>query len=308
MRIVWPVLIVFAGGCADSRTDQSKPRISVNVQGEVDQFIFSADGKAFLTSVLPSKEALSAERQKPRPWVLWSVSDGKEIARWIGAPITGFNDPGMSDGTAWPVDLFDPPTRTSRYRLLDLTTSTLSDIPGTAETKENCFRPSYSADRSRLAYSTNNKDPKRDAGRVYEKTPSRWNHIADVPGKNVILSPDGKLVATIAEITDNKDPRWSLAVRLITVADGKEQWTSKVDSYGLHGFTPDGRYIIQADNTGHRFFDVTTGQQALLVSTGGRRARNCPDEVAYRNGWVMAVLRTDEKVELVLGMWRLGKR
>jgi hypothetical protein len=83
------------------------------------------------------------------------------------------------------------------------------------------------------------------------------------------------------------------------VADGKERWAATVDSYGLRGFTADGRYVIQADNAGHRLLDAKTGKQAVLVANGPRGDSKGPDSVAYRDGWVAAVVRPGRSAELV---------
>lgn len=75
--------------------------------------------------------------------------------------------------------------------------------------------------------------------------------------------------------------------------------SAKVDSYGLHGFTPDGRYVAQADNAGHRFLDASTGRQAVLVANSPRADARGPGEVAYRDGRVGAVVRPGPSAELV---------
>ena len=296
MRVVGLVLLVAAAGCGEPRASLSKPRATVDTRGEVQQGLFSADGRAFLGWVSPLGKDPAAEVLKPKPWVLWSVADGKEIARWTGDPAPPFDVPGSSDGTVWPVYLSGPPKYTNRCRLLDLTTGIAHDVPGLTGPTDSCTRPSYSADWSRLAYSDYAEDPGRRAGRVYEKTAAGWARIAEVPGENAALSPDGTLVATVGRQADD---RWKLVVRLFGVADRKERWSAAVDSYGLHGFTPDGRYVIQTDNAGHRLLDVATGKQRVLVANGPRGDAQGPAEVAYRDGWVAAVIRTGTAVELV---------
>jgi hypothetical protein len=131
---------------------------------------------------------------------------------------------------------------------------------------------------------------------VYEKSAAGWTRIAEVAGEKATLSPDGKFVATVGRKPDNP---WKLFVRLYAVADGKERWAAPVDSYGLRGFTPDGRYVVQIDNAGHRLFDAKTGRQAVLVANGPRADSKGPGEVAYRAGWVAAVVRTGQSAELV---------
>jgi hypothetical protein len=295
MRVGW-LLLFAAAGCTDPRPNLSKPRARVDTRGEVQQGVFSTDGRAFLGWVTPLGKDPAAERLKPRPWVLWSAVDGKEIARWTGDPTTGFDVPGTSDGTTWPVYLSGPPKFMVRCRLLDLTTGTAGDVPGVTGPTESCTRPSYSADRTRLAYADFAADPDRRTGRVYEKRADGWTRIAEVPGEKAVLSPDGALVATVGK---SPDDRGKLVVRLFGVADRKERWSAAADSYGLHGFTPDGRYVIQADNAGYRLFDAATGRQRALVANGPRGDSQGPGEVAYASGWVAAVVRSGKSVELV---------
>jgi hypothetical protein len=296
MRAVGAVLIVVAAGGADPRESLSKPRAVVATRGEVQEGVFSADGKAFLGWVTPLGKDPAAERLKPRPWVLWAAADGAEVARWTGDPTPGFLVPGSSDGTAWPIYLSEPPAFVTRCRLLDLTAGALRDVPGVAGPTESCTRPSYSADRSRMAYSDYAANAGRRTGRVYERTAAGWARVAAVAGENAALSPDGTLVATVGY---KPGDRSSLVARLFAVADGRERWAAGVDSYGLHGFTPDGRYVVQADNAGHRFLDVATGRQAVLVANGPRGDARGPGEVAYRAGRVAAVVRPGPSAELV---------
>lgn len=295
MRIEWSMLIVVVAGCANPLHNLSRPRSVVNTRGEVQQGIFSADGKAFLGWVTPIGKDSAVERHKSKPWVLWSVADGTEIVRWTGNPTPRFDVPGSSDGTVWPTYLSEPPKFQVRCRLLDLTTGTTHDVPGMTGPTDSCSRPSYSADRTRLAYADFAEDIRRSTGRVYEKTAAAWTRVAQVPGEKAVLSPDGTLVATVGY---KPDVRWTLFVRLFAVADGKERWSAAVESCGLHGFTPDGRYVIQNDNAGHRLFDATTGKQMVLVANGPRGDSNGPSEVAYRDGWVVAVIRSGQSVEL----------
>ena len=297
MRVVWLALVVVAAaaGCTKPGEIPSKPRAKVDTRGEVQQGVFSADGQAFIGWVTPIGKDSAAERLKPKLWVLWSVADGKEIARWTGDPALGFDIPGPSDG--WPVYLSGPPKYTTRCQLLDLTTGTARDVPGVPGPTESCTRPSYSADRKRLAYSDYAQDPGRRTGRVYEKGVDGWTRIAEVPGENAVLSPDGKLVAVVGHKKAGEP--WALVVRVFGVADRKEKWSAAVDSYGLHGFTPDGRYVIQTDNAGHRLLDAATGKQQVLVANSPRADSQGPSEVVYRDGWVAAVVRWGKSVELV---------
>ncbi|HVK10835.1 MAG TPA: hypothetical protein VM597_18850 [Gemmataceae bacterium] len=304
VRVAWAALVVAAGGCDDRPEGLSRGRAGVNTGGQVQEGVFSADGKAFLGWVTPRGKDPAEERRKPRPWVLWSTADGSEIARWTGDPIPKFEAPGSADGTVWPVHMSEPPKIPIRCRLLDLTTGKLHDVPGVNPATEDCTRPSFSADRGQLAYSDYAPDEDRRTARVYEKGADGWRRIAEVPGEKAVLSPDGKLVATLGRTADD---RGKLAVRVFAVADRKERWTAVVDSYGLHGFTPDGRYVVQTDNAGHRLFDVATGKQAVLASNGTRGDSQGPGEVAYRDGWVAAVVRSGEKAELVRWDVRAGK-
>lgn len=296
MRARWLLLCLVAAGCTDPRAGLSKARVRVDTRGEVQQGVFSVDGEAFLGWVTPVGKDPAAERPKPRPWVLWSTVDGKEIARWIGDPTPGFDIPGTADGTTWPVYLSGRPKFTIRCRLLDLTTGTAGDVPGVSGPTESCSGPSYSADRNRLAYADFATDPARSTGRVYEKRANEWTRIAEVPGEKAALSPDGALVATVGK---SPNGRGKMVVRLFGVADRKERWSAVVDSYGLRGFTPDGRYLIQADNAGHRLLDATTGTQRVLIANGSTGDSRGPGEVAYRDGWAAAVIRSDKSAELV---------
>ncbi len=296
MRIVGSVLIVAAAGCADPREAYSVPRSVVQTRGEVQQGIFSTDGKAFLGWVTPIGKDPAAERLKPKPWVLWSVADGTVVARWTGDPTPGFEVPGTSDGIVWPVYLSEPPKFVTRCRLLDLTTGVARDVPGVPGPAESCTPLSHSADRTRLAHGDFAGSERQRASRVYEKSAAGWTRIAEVPGGNAALSPDGTLVATVGYTADERP---KLVARLFAVADGKERWAAAVDSYGLRGFTQDGRYVVQSDNAGHRLLDAATGKQAVLVANGPRRDSKGPGEVAYRDGWVAAVVRSGPTVELV---------
>jgi hypothetical protein len=296
MRVAWIAFLGVAAGCSDPGPKLSKPRARIEERGEVQQGVFSADGQAFLGWVSPVGKDPAAERLKPQPWVLWSTADGTPIARWTGDPTNGFDTPGTADGKTWPVYLSGPPKFVLRCRLLDLTTGTVGDVPGVSGPTDSCTRPSFSADRTRLAYSDYAQNVSRRSGRVYEKAAAGWTPVAEVPGENAALSPDGTLVATVGYRADD---RGTLVVRLFGVADRKERWAAKVDSYGLRGFTPDGRYVIQADNAGHRFLDVATGRQRVLVANGPRGDSQGPAEVAYRDNWVAAVVRFNNAVELV---------
>ena len=306
MRVVW--VVVAAGvvvGHADPRAELARPRAAVEALGEVQNGIFSADGKAFLGWVAPVGKDPADVRLRPRPWTLWSVADGTPVATWAGDPIGGFDTPGSSDGTVWSAFLTEDPKAGNRCRLLDLTTGKTTDVPGVPGPTDTCSRPSFSADRTRLAYSDYGT---ARTGRVYEKRAGGWAEVAAVPGENAALSPDGKLVATVAWADGGRgEGRKTLAVRVFAVADGKQRWAAAVDSYGLVGFTPDGRYVIQSDNAGHRLLDAATGTQAALVANGPRGDAQGPREVAYRAGWVAAVVRGESKVELVRWDLAAGK-
>lgn len=154
MRVVW--VVVAAGvvvGHADPRAELARPRAAVEALGEVQNGIFSADGKAFLGWVTPVGKDPADVRLRPRPWTLWSVADGTPVARWAGDPLGGFDTPGSSDGTVWSAFLTEDPKSGNRCRLLDLTTGKTTDVPGVSGPKDTCSRPSFSADRTRLAYS-----------------------------------------------------------------------------------------------------------------------------------------------------------
>ncbi|WP_439624853.1 hypothetical protein [Gemmata sp.] len=220
------------------------------------------------------------------------------MARWTGHPLSDFSVPGTSDGTVWAAQLAGNLKLGSRWLFLDLTTGEVSEVPGITDPKDPCSPPNFTSDRTRLAHS--DYRPER-TGRVYEKKAAGWVKIAEVPGEKACLSPDGKLVATIAWPKGAK----GVVVRVYSVAEGKELWSAPVDSYGLHGFTPDGRYVVQIDNAGHRLLDAATGKQAALVTNGPRRNSQGPLEVAYRAGWVAALVRGDAKAELV--RWDLAK-
>lgn len=300
MREMWvtAALGIAAGCAAPQELPLDRPLARIEARGGVQAGVFSADGKAFLGWVAPAGKDPSTLGIDPKPWALWSVTDGKPIARWTGNPISGFDAPGTSDGTVWSTHLNEDPKFGGRCRLLDLTTGKTSDIPGVTGPKNSCTHPSFSAGRTRLAYSDYATDR---TGYVFEKNAGGWSKIAEVPGEHACLSPDGKFVATVSWPKGQR----GLAVRLFTVADGKEQWSAAVDSYGLRGFTPDGRYVIQIDNAGHRLLDAATGKQAALVANGPRGDSQGPREVAYSAGWVAAVVRSDSKVELV--RWDLAK-
>ena len=183
--------------------------------------------------------------------------------------------PGAADGGEWLTHENQPPVFVSKYRFLDLRTGARTDPPGVADPKKTCTPPSFSADRSRLAYS-DYEDPRR--GHVYERAAGGWRELAAVPGENARLSPDGKSVATVGWAGGERASH--LEVGLYTVPDGKKRWAARVDSYGLRGFTPDGRFVVQDDNAGRRLLDAATGRPTLALKTG---------RVAYHAGHVLAL-------------------
>lgn len=297
MRFLLPLTLLAAGCAGGDASSLARARAFVPLKGEVQQGTFSTDGKAFVGWFAPlGSEPRAFARENGKTWILWSTTDGKELARWKGDPLPGFLVPGSSDGKSWAAVLPDK-SGSLRFRLLDFTTGAVGDLPGIAGTKDSPGGPpSYSADRSRLAYSVHEEKHERRTGRVYEAAAGGWRRAVEVPGEHAKISPDGTLVATVGR---NPANTWQLQVRLYGVADGKLRWAAKVDSYGLAGFTPDGRYIVQSDNHDHRLFEVRTGEQRLRVSKAPGFTNETPNEVAFRDGQVTAVIRNESKAELV---------
>ena len=255
-------------------------------------------GKRYSGGWCPAARIRPKSPEKPRTYVLWDVDTGREVARRELDVIDQLLLPGTADGKQWLTHESQPPVFFSKYRFVDLTTGTRTDIPGVADPKKSCTPPSFSTDGTRLAYSDYEEAGR--SGHVYEKAGDGWKPLGKVPGENAKLSPDGKRMATVGWASPER--RW-LEVALFDVADGKRRWSAKVDSYGLAGFTPDGKYVLQNDNAGLRLLDAASGEQKVLVRHDDRERT----ETAYHDGYVLAVDRAKTPHEVVRWEAAAGK-
>ncbi|VTS00413.1 WD40 repeat domain-containing protein [Tuwongella immobilis] len=283
-------------GCDDPSSLLSKPKATILTNGSVEDPLFAVDGKAFAGWISPIGNDPAAAKGNLK-WKLWSIEDGKEIGSWTSPMDRSTLIAGTGDGQTWSVSVPEPKTFIQIYRFLDFTTGQLSDIPGTNKSLRSWTHPVFSADRRRLAYSDTQSDSSKRQGWVHEKTETGWEKRISVPGESAVLSPDGKSVATVCWPTEMRNFR--LQLRLFDTSTGQERWTSQVDSYVLHGFTPDGKYLIQNDNAGYRIFDTKTGKQQLLVSKSPRHDTRSKFPVVYHGGFVLAVVGFPGTEELV---------
>jgi hypothetical protein len=89
---------------------------------------------------------------------------------------------------------------------------------------------------------------------VFARGASGWKKLATVPGEYGQLSPDGQRVVTVS--------RGGL-LRLWTLPDGKQLWQASCRTFGLQGFTADGKYVLQDDQAEWRLYDVASGAAKL---------------------------------------------
>lgn len=290
MRRVAPLVLLAAvtplvgcdSGLASITKDLTRPSASGRFRGDLSESSFTPDSKGFFAYTVPLGKDPAA-RPRVGEYVLWDVTTGKEWRRLPPDEKIDLYKPGTADGKHW-LAFGRSGRHVGRFLLLELDPAKrLLDVPGAPNPEKSVSRPNFNEDFTRLAYSDYAKDEKDRKGHVLAREGGAWKEILSVPGEKAVLSFDGRRVATL------RRGGFAITLHVYSVPEGKPLWEADVKTFGLIGFTRDGKYVLQDDQSDWKVFDANTGTEKLTLKHG----HNCP-KAAYADGRVLTADMGDD--------------
>jgi hypothetical protein len=267
--------------------DVTRPSAVGKHHGDIAQPRFTADSRALFGRAVPvGKDPVAVP--KVGEYVVWDVATGAERHRFPVDEAVLSYEPGTADGHCWVA-------MSRRYQFLEFDPKPqLSDVPGAPGPTKAVTRPSFSHDFGRMAYS-DYREPEADRqAHVLNRDGDNWSRVMSVAGQNAKLSPDGSRLVTLTRALPAPD----IVVRVWSVPDGRPVWSVPSDRFWLHGFTDDGKYVVQGGMSEFRLYDAATGKDIRLKLKTEDRVK-----AAYAGGRVLTAIHIPNRQGVLLETW-----
>jgi WD40 repeat protein len=294
--IFWNVSIILLTltGCPSGRTpvtaDLTRPTAMGDYKGEIVDVRFTADSKALFGRAVPLGKDPAA-RPPLGEYRLWDLSTGRELRRLPLEEKVLEYGPGTADGRHW-FALGNLGGLSLRIAFVEFDPEKRVLDPPEVGPEKSITKPSFSQNFTRLAYVIQNKENRNQKGHVFQKKDNGWEKLMSAPADHIKLSPDGRRVATV--FRDGLKP---LTLRVLSVPEGKLLGAGTCRTFGLMGFTPDSKYVIQNDQTAWKLYDSDTGEVKLSLTVTE------PFLAAYADDRVIATSGSKEKADQVIVTW-----